>query len=319
MTESLLVDPEEAGQRLDSFLTEKLEQKLKAQGHPSTRSQIKRAIDQGFASVDGKKARAGQKLKPGQHIEFTPLPPEPSSVEPEEIPLDIVFEDASVVVVNKPPNMVVHPSAGHTTGTLVAALLAHCSLGGGEVMRPGIVHRLDQDTTGLIIVAKNALTHESLGEQFRVHSIGRTYLALVRGVPKKSRDTLHTKYGRHPNHRIKFSSRFSGSREAITHYEVRETFSTAASLVSCTLQTGRTHQVRVHLSDLGHPILGDQLYGGGSGGDRRLDPALKHISRQALHATRLDFDHPETGKRIELERQPPQDFQNLLEALRRIL
>jgi len=223
------------------------------------------------------------------------------------------------VVVNKAAGMVVHPSAGHRRGTLVAALLAHCRIAGGEdEMRPGVVHRLDRDTTGLLVVTKDVGIYARLAEQFRDHTVGRRYVALVRGVPD-AKGKLDTLYGRHPNHRIKFSSRHQGSRRAVTHYEVLEAFgSTAAAMVACRLETGRTHQVRVHMSDMGHPILGDELYGGGSGGDHRLKGALARLSRQALHARHLAFDHPVTGRRIDLEAAPPQDFQDALAALRDI-
>lgn len=214
--------------------------------------------------------------------------------------------------------MVVHPAAGHRRGTLVAALLSHCQLAGGEYLRPGIVHRIDKDTSGLLVITKDVGTHEGLAKQFRAHSIDRRYLALTRGVPSPLRGTISTQYGRHRTHRLKFSGRFGGTRHAVTHYEVLEQFSTAAALVGCTLETGRTHQVRVHLSEMGHPILGDTLYGGSSGGDHRLEPALRFMPRQALHAASLAFDHPSTGDRIELESEPPQDFALALEELRRL-
>jgi 23S rRNA pseudouridine1911/1915/1917 synthase len=310
---------EQAGQRLDRLLAE-----LLTTGETAiegmTRSQIKRALDQGAALVDGKPGRAGQRVRSGQELEFTPLPPEPLKVEPEKLPLEVVYEDDHVIVVNKAAGMVVHPSAGHRRGTLVAALLAHCQLAGGseEELRPGVVHRLDRDTTGLMVVTKSAVAHEMLAQQFRVHSVGRRYLALVRGLPRPAAGTIDTSYGRHPNHRKKFSSRCDGSRRAITNYRTVETFATAAALVACELQTGRTHQVRVHLSDSGHPILGDPLYGGGHGGDRRLQPALRHLDRQALHATRLAFDAPGGAGHLEFETPPPQDFQEALAELRQL-
>lgn len=315
----LNVDSHEAGERLDRFLTARLESMGDDGLGGLTRSQIKRALDQGAAEVDGRRGRAGQRLKPRQIVRFTPPPPEPLSVEPEPIPLSIAFEDDRVVVVDKPAGMVVHPAPGHRRGTLVAALLAHCPLSGGDPLRPGIVHRLDRDTTGLLVVAKDVVALEHLARQFRDHTVGRRYLALVRGHPAL-RGTIRTAYGRHPHHRLKFTGRFNGSKQAVTHFERLEAFSStrAAALVACTLETGRTHQVRVHLSEAGHPLLGDPLYGGGSGGDHRLEPALSQLDRQALHATHLAFDHPGTGARIELDSPPPVDFERALAGLREI-
>lgn len=316
MPERYHVTDQEDGQRLDQFLTSRLNVRDATSLPGPTRSQIKRAIDAGAARVDGQQGRPGQRLRVGQTVDFTVPTPEPLDVEPEDLPLDIVYEDEYLIVVDKAAGMVVHPAAGHRRGTLVAALLSHCQLAGGELSRPGIVHRLDKDTSGLLVITKDVGTHEGLAKQFRTHSIDRRYLALTRGVPSRPHGTISTQYGRHPTNRLKFSGRFDGARHAVTHYEVREHFSTAAALVGCELETGRTHQVRVHLSELGHPILGDKLYGGSSGGDHRLEPALKNIKRQALHAALLGFDHPATGDRIELESKPPQDFDLTLEALR---
>lgn len=310
----LVVAENEAGTRLDRFLTTKLD--LQAEdGASLTRSQLKRAIDDGGATVDGKRARPGQKLKSGQLVSFVKPEPPPLSVQPEAIPLDIAFEDEHLIVVSKPAGMVVHPAAGNWTGTLVAALLAHCELDSGEKMRPGIVHRIDKDTTGLLVVAKDVTTHEGLARQFHDHTIDREYLALVRRVPKV-RDTIRTRYGRHPRNRLKFSSRFNGPKEAITHYELVESFANAAALITCRLETGRTHQVRVHLAEAGHPLLGDKLYGGTTGGDHRLEAPLACIDRQALHAARLGFTHPITGARVDLRRDAPEDFQTALKELR---
>ena len=322
MTEELRVGSDDDGERLDRFLAARLE--------GPTRSQIKRAIDEGAALIDGAAGRAGQRLRAGQVVAFTALPPPTTTVEAEAIELDIVYEDAQVVVVNKAAGMVVHPAAGHARGTLVAALLAHCGLecngvgvgtgagagAGGVNLRPGIVHRLDKDTTGLLVVAKDLASHEHLARQFKAHTVGRRYLALVRGVPSAT-GVLRTGYGRHPHHRIKFSSTHGGKRVAVTHYRVLERFAEAAAFVACELETGRTHQVRVHLSDIGHAVLGDELYGGRPR-DPRLTPALRHLARQALHAARLAFDHPVTGQRIDLEAQPPEDFMAALGELRRL-
>lgn len=306
MKESFSVSADEDGERLDRFLASRLEE--------STRSQIKLAIDRGAAMIEGKIGRPGQRLRPGQVVEFDPPPPAPTKVEPELIDIEIAYEDEQVIVVNKAAGMVVHPAAGNYRGTLVAALLAHCRLGGGEELRPGIVHRLDKDTSGLLVVAKDPSSHQKLALQFKEHTVGRRYLALVRGVPPE-KGTFSTSYGRHPRHRVKFSSQHDGSRHAVTHFERLEVFDDLAALVACVLETGRTHQVRVHLSDHGHAVLGDELYGGRPN-NRRLSQLLSKLDRQALHAHQLAFDHPRTGERIELESELPPDMESALETLR---
>jgi 23S rRNA pseudouridine1911/1915/1917 synthase len=208
----------------------------------------------------------------------------------------------------------VHPAAGNYRGTLVAGLLARSSLGGGDPFRPGIVHRLDKDTSGLLVVAKSVAAHEGLSAQFRKHTARRRYRALVRGVPA-TEGTIRTPYGRNPRDRLRFTGRRPAGRQAVTHYRVVEPFARLASMVLCELETGRTHQVRVHMSEIGHPLLCDALYGGTSC-DRRIAPVLRALGRQALHAEHLAFDHPVTGERIELEAKLPEDMRQAVLLLR---
>lgn len=252
---------------------------------------------------------------------FTLAVPEaiPADATAQEIPLAITYEDAHLVVVDKPAGLVVHPAAGNLDGTLVNALLHHCggSLSGiGGVARPGIVHRIDKDTSGLIVVAKSDAAHEGLARQFKDHSIERRYLAIVSGIPIPSSGTVDTWIGRSDHNRKKMSVQREGrGKHAVTHYRMVEPLSGAA-LVECRLETGRTHQVRVHMSHIGHPLLGDPVYG--SGGKGKLKDVLAKLSfrRQALHAASLGFIHPVTGERLLFESAPPPDMQELLSQLR---
>ncbi len=271
------------------------------------------------------------KVKPGSALSVTvPLPvaPEPKA---EEIALSIVYEDKDIIVIDKPAGLVVHPGAGNETGTLVNALIAHCgdSLSGiGGVRRPGIVHRLDKDTSGLLVVAKNDQAHHGLSEQFAAHGrdgrLERTYQAIVWGQPERRLGMINAPIDRSTANRQRMAvSRGGNAREAITHYEVVELFGLppVASLITCRLETGRTHQIRVHLAHIGHPLLGDQVYGSGfrtSAKKLGLDAqiALKALNRQALHATSLGFVHPRTGKALHFESPAPDDFATLLTALR---
>jgi 23S rRNA pseudouridine1911/1915/1917 synthase len=256
------------------------------------------------------------------------VPAEPAG---EAIPLDIVFEDDDIIVINKPAGLVVHPAAGHDTGTLVNALIAHCgaSLSGiGGVRRPGIVHRLDKDTTGLMVVAKNDRAHSSLSAQFADHgrtgALRRGYMAFAWGVPPRPRGTIEAPIDRHPHAREKMAVR-AGGREAVTHWEILETYpgtdgKPVASLIGCSLETGRTHQIRVHLAHLGHPLLGDEVYGAGfKTKARQLSPAaqaaLTALGRQALHAWLLTLEHPRTGEILSWEAPLPEDLVLLQTAL----
>lgn len=269
-------------------------------------------------------------MKAGERV-MVRLPPAIAAEPlPEAIALDIIYEDDALIVIDKPPGLVVHPAAGHETGTLVNALIAHCgeSLSGiGGVKRPGIVHRLDKDTSGLLVVAKTDQAHKGLSEQFAAHGrdgrLERAYLAVVWGAPERRLGTVDAPIGRHGITREKMSvSHRQGAREAITHYEVEQSFGSPpyASFLRCRLETGRTHQIRVHMAHIGHPLLGDQTYGKGFKSSIRKLPeeaqwALKALGRQALHAAVLGFQHPVTGETLHFESKAPDDLSELIKAL----
>jgi 23S rRNA pseudouridine1911/1915/1917 synthase len=308
--------------RLDKFL---------AASFPDiSRARFQKLIADGAVRVDGSVANdAGLKLKPGQTVAVTVPPAAPAEPEAEDIALDVVFEDKHVIVINKPAGLVVHPAAGHDGGTLVNALLAHCgdSLSGiGGVKRPGIVHRLDKDTSGLLVVAKNDAAHQALSDQFAAHGrdgrLERAYLAFVWGVPERPAGTIATGIGRSTANRQKQAvSNRADAREAITHYEVLERYGTAASLIRCRLETGRTHQIRVHMAHIGHPLLGDGVYGAGhKTAAKRLSEmarlALNALKGQALHAAILGFEHPKTGRALRFEAPLPEDLSHLQQELR---
>lgn len=305
-----------------------------AQAFPDvSRSRFQALIAEGRVTVEGKPVtEARHKVKPGDQL-CVEVPeaaaPEP---QPEAIDLDIVYEDNDIIVIDKPAGLVVHPGAGNETGTLVNALIAHCggSLSGiGGVKRPGIVHRLDKDTSGLLVVAKNDIAHQGLAAQFAAHGrdgrLQRAYLALVWGVPERRQGMISAAIDRSAANRQKMAvSRSAQARDAVTHYEVVKTFGTPpiASLVRCNLETGRTHQIRVHMAHIGHPLLGDETYGSGfMSSERKLSEdarqALKLLKRQALHATLLGFEHPRTGKSLHFESPAPDDMSMLLSALER--
>ncbi len=297
-----------------------------------SRQRFQALIAEGAVAVEGKTVgEARHKVKQGQSLRVDLPEAAAAEPEPEAIPLRIVYEDKDVIVIDKPPGLVVHPGAGNETGTLVNALLAHCgaSLSGiGGVKRPGIVHRLDKDTSGLLVVAKNDQAHHGLSEQFAAHGrdgrLERSYLAIVWGVPERRHGTIATGIDRSTANRQKMAvSRSAHAREAVTHYEVLETFGTppVASLVRCNLETGRTHQIRVHMAHIGHPLLGDATYGAGHRTSARklsdrARSALEALGRQSLHAATLGFEHPRTGKSVRYESPAPDDFSTLLTALR---
>jgi 23S rRNA pseudouridine1911/1915/1917 synthase len=294
-----------------------------------SRSRFQRLIADGHVSVEGQSVtEARHKIGVGDRIAIAIPEPEAASPQAEAIALDIVFEDKDLLVIDKPAGLVVHPGAGNQTGTLVNALMAHCgeSLSGiGGVKRPGIVHRLDKDTSGLLVVAKNDRAHQGLSEQFAAHGrdgkLERSYLALVWGKPERNQGTIDVNLARSSANRKKIAaSRSVNARSAITHYEVLESYG-MASLVRCRLETGRTHQIRVHMAHLGHPILGDQTYGQGfkSSATKLPKPAqiaLEKLHRQALHAASLGFEHPVNGKALHFEAPLPLDFVELLAALK---
>ena len=300
--------PEAAGERLDRFLVPHL---------ALTRSQIQRAIEEGRVSINQKPCeKAGLSLKGGEHIVVLLPPPIPVEAAAEDIELTILFEDPDLIVIDKPTGMVVHPAAGHWSQTLVNALLFHCEdlSGIGGALRPGIVHRLDKGTSGVMVAAKSDRGHLGLSELFAKHDLERRYLAIVRGSPPEEvrYETLH---GRDPIDRKRFSSKVSRGKQAITDIKTKERLH-FSSLVEARLETGRTHQVRVHLSDHGFPLLGDELYG-----RTPKDPLLKQVelalARPALHAAHLSFVHPVTKERMSFETAPPIDFETALVALRK--
>ena len=285
-----------------------------------TRSAAQRLIEQGLVRVDGKEVRSSHKLSSGEEISISIPPPEPSAAAPENIPLDILYEDADVIVVNKPAGMTVHPGAGISSGTLVNGLLGHCSdpSGIGGEIRPGIVHRIDKDTTGILVVAKNDASHQGLASQFSQHSVKRVYHALVFGSPKTDKGRIEGEIGRHPVDRKKMSGSAKHGRHAVTHWKVLARYS-GVTLLKLNLETGRTHQIRVHLSEAGHPLLGDSVYGGdarlGNVKDAKLKSLVKDLGRQALHAKTLGFIHPSSGKYIEFDSDLPEDMQRIIDYL----
>ena len=286
-----------------------------------TRAQAQRLIDDGDVTVDGAvPAKAGVRLKPGAKVAVTIRPATPIALVPEAMALVVLHEDAHLIVIDKPAGLVVHPAPGHATGTLVHGLLAHVDdFGGiGGELRPGIVHRLDRDTTGVMVVAKDEATLTALAAAWQdKRAVEREYVAVCGPAPPvKLGDvgTIRTLYGRHPVDRKRFSSKVATGKPAVTHWRVVERLPLATALVRLRLETGRTHQIRVHMSDNGWPLVGDQVYG------RRYDGALAAaavtLGRQALHAARLAFVHPVTGARLEFETPPPPDFAALLATLR---
>lgn len=289
------IDPACVKKRLDVFLTQ-------VQSDIS-RSYVQKLIEGNQVQVNNSPARSSYKLKVGDHVEFTVPDPTPLDVKAEAIALHIVYEDKSLLVIDKPAGMVVHPAPGHYSGTLVNALLHHCSdlAGIGGVERPGIVHRLDKDTSGLVAVAKTDAAHQSLSKQFKDREIQKVYLALVAGRVKNSSGTINSPIGRHRVHRKKMASNIPNGREALTRYELIERFD-KFSYLRLYPKTGRTHQIRVHLASIGHPILGDTLYGGNT----------KQLPRQALHAHILQLKHPHTGEMMTFSAPLPPDMADYL-------
>ncbi|NPA25688.1 MAG: RluA family pseudouridine synthase [Deltaproteobacteria bacterium] len=300
--------------RLDHFLSRHL--------NDISRSRLQDLVRKGAVLVNDGEVKTSYRLKEGDLVRVTIPAPEPLDLPAQDLPLEVVYEDSHLIVVDKEAGMVVHPAAGHYDGTLVNALLFHCGdlAGIGGVQRPGIVHRLDQDTSGLLVVAKDDFTHQGLAAQFKEHSITRQYTALAYGRLLPVSGSFVSEIGRHPRQRKKMASVPSGGKPARTNYRVLRYFPRAAcSLVSLELETGRTHQIRVHLSEAGYPLVGDRTYGR-KGARRRSEqtPALKLLSdfpRQALHAGRLGFIHPVKGEYLEFDSPLPDDFRNLLERL----
>ncbi|MGI9951118.1 RluA family pseudouridine synthase [Moorellaceae bacterium AZ2] len=299
---SLVVGQEDAGVRLDVWLTRKLPD--------ISRSRVQGLIEQGFILVEGRPAKANYKVRPGDRISGEIPPPRRLEAKPEPIELDIVYEDEDIIVVNKPQGMVVHPAPGNESGTLVNALLYHCrNLSGiNGVLRPGIVHRLDKDTSGLLVAAKNDAAHRSLVAQIKAHRVKRVYLALVHGDIRESSGRIEAPIGRHPVDRQRMAVTLKNSRPAVTHYRVRERFH-GYTLIEAALETGRTHQIRVHMAYVGHPVVGDPKYG------VRRQPFA--VPGQLLHAAQLGLTHPRIGEYLEFSAPPPEAFNRVLAELRR--
>ena len=311
MTVTREVTPAEAGTRLDAFL---------ATDPSLSRSAAARLIDEGAVRVNGKAEKPRYAVKAGDLVEIALPEPVPDEAQPEDIPLSVVYEDSDIIVIDKPKGMVVHPAPGNLTGTLVNALLYHChgELSGiGGVERPGIVHRIDKDTSGLLVAAKNDAAHRALAAALEVHAVRREYRALVTGGFRDDSGTVDLPIGRHPTDRKRMAVLRDGmgkSREAITHYRVLERFS-GITYLALELETGRTHQIRVHMSHLGHPLLGDEVYGGGHTPFERRHAA--YLSGQCLHAARLSLTHPRTGEDMVFESPLPEEFEKMLDILRR--
>ena len=313
---TLKVDAAEAGVRIDKYLSERAD---------LTRSAVVRLLEEGDVSVGGASVSKNYKVKAGDEIAISIPEPEPDAALPENIPLDVVYEDADIIVINKPVGMVVHPAAGNPSGTLVNALLYHCrgSLSGiGGVLRPGIVHRIDKDTSGLLVVAKNDRAHLHLAEQIKEHSAHRVYRAICVGNVKEDEGTVDLPIGRHPTDRKRMAIVRDPEREArdaVTHYRVlarysgRAAWGNAFTYIECKLETGRTHQIRVHMSAKGHPLLGDDVYGGANTPFGARHKSL--ICGQCLHACELHLTHPTTGERMHFEAPLPIEMTKLLEIL----
>jgi len=305
---------EGSGERLDTFLVENLPE--------LSRSQVKKLIASKQILLDGNPAKASYKLKGGEQIQVQLPDPEPVEAVPEAIPLTILYEDSHLVVVDKAAGMVVHPAAGHARGTLVNALLHYCDdlAGVGGELRPGIVHRIDKDTSGLLVATKNDQAHQHLAAQFKAHSVRRSYLALICGNLQGRSGTFDQPIGRHQQQRKKMSSNTRQGKRAVTHWQLRQKYSAdQLALVECRLETGRTHQIRVHFAEANLPLLGDPLYGGRQRLKNMADDKLRllvvQLPGQALHAKTLGFVHPATGEYLEFSSRPPAAFMAIIDYL----
>lgn len=299
---NFIINEDNKGERIDKYLSNVIDGR--------SRSFLKGLIDNGAVKVNGNIQKGSYKLETNDSVVITMPEPVILDVLPENIDLDIVYEDEDLVVINKPKGMVVHPAPGVYTGTLVNGLLYHCkNLSGiNGVIRPGIVHRIDKDTTGIIVVAKNDAAHAFLSEQFKEHSIKREYYALVEGRFTKTEGTIDKPLGRHKRDRIKMAIVPDGKR-AVTHYEVLEQYDNGTSLVKCSLETGRTHQIRVHMASISHPLVGDTVYG--------LKKQRYKLEGQVLHAKTLGFIHPVTKEYMEFDSELPSYYEEILKNLRK--
>ena len=303
MKQFFTVTGEGEASRLDAFLSAQLD--------GLSRSHIQKILKGGGVLVNGRLEKSSYRVAPGDQVELEVPEPEEPEILAEEMDLDILYEDRDIILINKPKGMVVHPAAGHYSGTLVNGLMAHCreDLSGiNGVLRPGIVHRIDMDTTGVLIACKNDFAHTSIAQQLKVHSITRKYYAIVHGVIREEEGTVNAPIGRHPTDRKKMSINTKNGREAVTHYRVLQRFE-KFTYVECQLETGRTHQIRVHMASIHHPLLGDTVYG----------PAkcpVSGLQGQTLHAGVLGFLHPRTGEYMEFSAPLPEYFQELLKKLK---
>lgn len=296
---------DDTGERIDVFLNERVPD--------FSRSYLQKLIKNGRVTVNGNAIKNSYRLSADDIVDIEIPDDVKPDILPEDIPLDILYEDTDLLVVNKPKGMVVHPAAGHYSGTLVNALLYHCEgclSGINGVLRPGIVHRIDRDTTGSLVVCKNDMAHQALAEQLKDHTICRRYRAIVHGRLKKDEGTVDAPIGRHPTDRKKMAVNYKNGKNAVTHYQVLQRFS-SFSYIECRLETGRTHQIRVHLASLGHPLLGDSVYGPSRS-------PFRHLEGQCLHAMTLGFIHPRTGVYTECVAPLPEYFNHLLDMLPQI-
>lgn len=294
----------ETNERIDKFLSIQMEE--------LSRSYVQKLIKDGNVKVNGKLVKANYKLSYDEWIQVTIPELTSPDILPENIPLDILYEDEDILIINKPKGMVVHPAAGHYSGTLVNALMYYCgdSLSGiNGILRPGIVHRIDMDTTGSLLVCKNDFAHQRLAEQLKVHSIKRVYHAIVHGNLKEDSGTINEPIGRHPTERKKMCVNHQNGRDAVTHYEILERFGDY-TYIACRLETGRTHQIRVHMASMHHPLLGDKVYG-------PQKCPFPELQGQTLHAKILGIVHPRTGKYLEVDAPLPEYFEKILQKLRR--
>jgi len=311
-TEILTYPSESEPIRLDLYISSQLE--------GETRASVQRLIESGNVLVDGQPGRSSLKLKGGEQITVRIPVPVAAEPQPESIPLEVLYEDHDLIVINKPAGMVVHPGPGNSSGTLVNALLAHCTdlSGIGGELRPGIVHRLDKGTSGVLVVAKNDRAHQGLSAQFHVHSVKRIYQALVFGNPPEDSGKIEGIIGRHPTERLRQSGKARHGKHSVTRWRAKERYG-RITLVELRLETGRTHQIRVHLTESGFPLLGDPLYPDGGRVNNLADPRLKKmitsLGRQALHARTLGFIHPITGEYLEFSTPLPADLQGLCDYL----
>jgi 23S rRNA pseudouridine1911/1915/1917 synthase len=313
-TLQLLFPDDHSPERLDLFICERLPD--------ISRSQLKKLIDSGHITLNGDKTKSSVKLRGGETIDIDLPDPEPVEAHPEDIPLHIVYEDHDIIVINKAAGMVVHPAAGHSRGTLVNALLYHCTdlAGIGGELRPGFVHRIDKDTSGLLVVTKNDQSHQALAAQFKAHSIHRRYLALVHGHMNQNSGVIDQPIGRHPTQRKKMSSKAKQAKRAVTHWKTLKQYNlNRLSLIELQLETGRTHQIRVHFSEINCPLVGDPLYGNRSRltaiKDSELRTLIDRLPGQALHAQSLGFIHPTRGKYLEFSCEMPETLQSIITHL----